>query len=273
MNSKLSKLEKISKKIRLNILEMIVKKKKGHIGGTFSCVDILVILYFSGFLKLNKSNLKDKKRNRFILSKGHACLALYSILFYLKIISNKKYNSYGDNGGLGAQLDMNVPGVDWVTGSLGNALGVTCGFALAAKLNNLNYKSYVLLGDAECEEGSIWEALTFASYHKLNNIIVLVDRNRLSVTDVLDNNSFFKNYSTILKSLNWNCFEVDGHSMYELNLYLNKAQRSKKPVMILCNTIKGKGVSFMENSIKWHHTVPNLEEINKARKELERDIV
>ena len=273
MNSKLLKLEKISKKIRSDILEMIIRKGKGHIGGTFSCVDILVTLYFSSFLKINRTNFINKNRNRFILSKGHACLALYSILFNLKIISKEKFNSYGDNGGLGAQLDMKIPGVDWVTGSLGNALGVACGFALAAKLDNLHYKSYVLLGDAECEEGSIWEALTFASSHKLNNIIILIDRNKLSVTDVLDNESFFKNYSTILKSLNWNYFEVNGHSMYELNFYLNKAQKSNKPVMILCNTIKGKGVSFMENSIKWHHTIPNSEEIYKARKELEKKIV
>ena len=258
----------ISKKLRLETLNMIEKKGNGHIGGTFSCIDILVSLYYGDILKINKNNFTDNNRNRFILSKGHACLALYKILLDLKIINKKTYESYGENGGLGGQLDMNVPGVDWVTGSLGHAIGVSNGFALASKIDKLNFKSYVLLGDAECDEGSIWESIMFAGSHKLNNLIVLVDRNRLSVTDTIDENSYFNKFDVLLKSLGWNYYEINGHSIYQIVNSLKKANTSKKPVMILCNTIKGKGVSFMENNIKWHHSLPSVSEFEKARKEL-----
>jgi len=269
MNINKPNLIKITKKLRLETLNMIVKKRKGHLGSTFSCIDILVVLYYGNILKINKFNYQKNNRNRFILSKGHACLALYKILLDLNIINNKIYNSYGDNGGLGGQLDMQIPGVDWVTGSLGHAIGVSNGFALAGKLNKMSYKSYVLLGDAECDEGSVWESIMFAGSQKLNNLVVLIDRNRLSVTDFIsDDNSYFKNFPKLLKSFGWNYYEIDGHSISQLLSCLNKANNSKLPVMILCNTIKGKGVSFMENSIKWHHSLPNHDEIEKARKEL-----
>ena len=270
MKSKLKKLENISKRIRLSVLETTVKKSKGHIGGTYSCIDILVALYYGNILRINNKNYKNKNRNRFILSKGHACLALYSILNDLKILTKKKLLTYGDNGGIGAQLDMNIPGVDWVTGSLGHAVGVSCGFAYSAKLDKLKYKSFVLLGDAECEEGSIWEAFTFAANKKLNNLVVIVDRNRLSVTDVLDDNSFFKNYDKILKSLGWNYFDIDGHSYNELLNALNKSLLSLRPTLIICNTLKGKGVSFMENSIKFHHALPSPDQVKLAIKELQK---
>lgn len=268
MKINIKNLQNIAKKIRLSVLDTTIKKNKGHIGGTYSCVDILVALYYGNILKINSKNFRYKNRNRFILSKGHACLALYSILNDLKILPTKKLETYGDNGGLGAQLDMSVPGVDWVTGSLGHAVGVSSGFAYSAKLDKLNFKSFVLLGDAECEEGSIWESFTFAANKKLNNLVVIIDRNRLSVTDVLDDNSFFKNYDKILISLGWNYYDIDGHSYSDLLRVLNLSLKSNKPTLILCNTIKGKGVSFMENSIKFHHALPSADQVTQAVEEL-----
>jgi len=263
-----AELERIAGKIRLKALEMTVAKKKGHLGGTFSCVDILVALYYGGVLGIDPSRPQWPDRDRFILSKGHACLGLYPILVDLGFMSQERFDTYGDNGGLGGQLDTGIPGVEWNTGSLGHALGVCAGMALAAKMDRKNYYAYALLGDAECAEGSIWEAITFAGEKKLNNLVALIDRNRLSVTEVLDDDSFFRSFPDAVRSLGWDCFDVNGHSIPALLETFQKAKTSEKPVLIICQTIKGKGVSFMENTIKWHHSVPTAAELEKARSEL-----
>ena len=177
-------LEKISSKIRLSALEESVRAGRGHLGGTYSCVEILVYLYYGRVLQVDPKNPNWSDRDRFILGKGHACLALYPILVDLGFMPTERLHTYGKNGGLGGQLDNTIPGVDWNTGSLGHALGVCAGMALSAKLDNKKYSAYAVLGDAECEEGAIWEAITFAGKNKLNNLIGLIDRNRLSVTEI-----------------------------------------------------------------------------------------
>jgi transketolase len=256
-----------SKLIRLQSLELAVSKHKGHLGGTYSCVDLLVSLYYGGFLRYLPIDCPD--RDRFILSKGHACLALYSILLDLSIINSEKYYSYGADGGLGGQLDISIPGIDWNTGSLGHALGVAAGMALAAKLDNKSYRVFTILGDAECDEGSIWEAIMFAADHKLNNLICIVDRNRMSVTDVIEDTALFKNLPNVLTSFGWSCFEIDGHSFPEILESLDSAcNSSSSPSFIIANTVKGKGVSFMENNPRWHQALPSSTELDKARRQL-----
>jgi len=252
--------------LRLKILNLAVKKSKGHLGGTFSCLDLMVYLFYSNFLNISKKNHNNKKRNKFILSKGHACIAQYLILNDLKIISKKTLNSYGSDGGLGAQLDINTPGVDWNTGSLGHSLGVISG--MAASSDNPHKKFVTIVGDAEMDEGSVWEALAFCGEKKLSNVVVIIDRNRLSVTDTLEDVGIFRDFHNIVNSLGWNSYEINGHDFIEMEKVFKKIKVSKKPVIILANTIKGKGISFMENSIKWHHAIPTNEEYKLAEKEL-----
>ncbi len=255
--------------VRREVLEAIARTGKGHIGGTYSCTDILVAMYYGGILNVNPQNPKDPDRDRFILSKGHACLALFAILLDQGALPKKRYDEYGISGGsLGGQLDLTVPGAEYNTGSLGHALGIACGMALAARLDAKKFKNYVLMGDAECYEGSVWEAVMFASKHGLNNVVAIIDRNRLSVTEVLDDEEVFGNFKEKMQLFGWNAYEIDGHSFEEIVGALEAARLSDKPVMIVANTIKGKGISFMENGVKWHHSVPNAKELESARKEL-----
>ena len=260
-------LVNIAKKIRLWAIEETVAKGKGHLGGTFSCVDILVALYYK-VLNVKSNEPKWAGRDRFILSKGHACLALYPILMDLGFIDEKTFRSYGVDGGLGGQLDINIPGVDWNTGSLGHALGVASGMAISSNLDKKNYYIFVVVGDGECAEGSIWEAIMFIGQHNLSNIVCIVDRNRLSVTEVLDDGSFFKNLSIVLPAFGWKFIEIDGHNIAEMVNIFTESKQSNMPTFIIANTIKGKGISFMENGTKWHHSVPTKEELDIARREL-----
>lgn len=263
-------LENLSLKTRLEVLELIAKAGKGHIGGTFSCIEILVTLYFGGILNFNPKNPTWKGRDRFILSKGHACTAIYSIFRNLKIISNRTYNSYGTNGGLGGQLDINMPGVDFNTGSLGHSIGVASGIALAAKLDKKQIYSLTLIGDSEMYEGACWEAMIFASQMRLDNLIVIVDRNRLMVTDFIDDDGPYLNFKLKVESFGFSFFEVNGHSINDLLLVLKKAKKSKLPSIIVANTIKGKGVSLFENEAKWHSSGITDETLTLAKKELSK---
>jgi transketolase len=262
------KLNNISKRVKLKVLELAASNGKGHLGGTFSCLDLLVALYYDNHLRIDSQNSSWEIRDRFILSKGHACLALYIILEELGFISSDQLNSYGQDGGLGAQLDISVKGVDWNTGSLGHALGVACGMAMASKIDNKNFFAWTVLGDAEMSEGSVWEAICYAGDKKLNNLVCIVDRNRLSVTETLDNDGIFRNFESTLNNLGWNSVEINGHNLNEISIAFQNARISERPTMILANTIKGKGVSFMENNLKWHHGVPTATELEIARLEL-----
>jgi len=261
-------LVRISNQIKLNVLELAFLKGKGHLGGTFSSLDLLVSLYHGGILKINPAQPRSENRDRFILSKGHACLGLYVILEDLGFITKKQLFTYGENGGLGAQLDIGTPGVDWNTGSLGHALGVIAGIALASKIDGNDFYAYTMLGDAEMSEGSVWEAISFAGDKNISNLICVIDRNRLSVTEVLENDGIFRNFKSTLNNLGWDALEINGHNFEEIFNAFKRAKGNKNPTMILANTIKGKGVSFMENSLKWHHTIPTIDELEIARKEL-----
>lgn len=265
----LKKLKEKARDIRIKVLEEIYRTGKGHIGGTFSCIEILTTLYYCGFIQ---PNFQIKKRgfaaNRFILSKGHACLGLYSIFLDLGIISAKKFKSYGSDGGLGGQLDRSLPGVDFNTGSLGHSVGVGSGMALALKLDKKRLKVFTLIGDSELFEGSVWEAIIFAGDNKIDNLVCIVDRNRFTVTEELKDNSIYNALCKKLETMNWNCIDIDGHDFNQIDEALKKVSVSPKPSMIIANTIKGKGVSFMENGLDWYTQSPTPEEFSKAKKEL-----
>lgn len=267
----LIKLQRKAQKVRYEVLESVERAGKGHLGGTFSCIEILVVLYYGGVLRIDVNNPALGGRDRFILSKGHACLAIYSIFRDLGVISNQDFQSYGKDGGLGGQLDINMPGVDFNTGSLGHSIGVAVGMAISAKKNKQNCKVFTLIGDSELYEGSLWEAIIFASEQKLNNLICVIDRNRLMVTDVIDEGGVYLNFKEKIESFGWSYIEVDGHDLDKLAVVFKIARIANKPTMILANTIKGKGVSFMENDLIWHHRVPSKEQFILAKKEITSD--
>ena len=266
-----SKLQDKASYVRLSALEDAVRAGKGHLGGTFSCVEILVMLYYGGFLKITPETANSPDRDYFFIGKGHACLAIYPILYELGFISYSRYMEYGTNGStLGGQLDLTVPGVESNTGSLGHALGLAAGVAMASKLNNKKNRAVALLGDAECEEGSVWEAIIFAAEQGLSNLTCIIDRNRLSVTRIMDNSIIFNNFCKKLELFGWDCLIIDGHDFNEISEALKFSGIASKPTMILANTVKGKGVSFMENVTKWHHQVPTERELAVAREELQQ---
>lgn len=269
LQNKIKELEKKARWLRRQVLETIAVAKRGHIGGTFSCVDIFVALYYGGVLRFDPKDPKWKDRDRLIVGKGHVCLALYHIWQDLGFLSLSRVQEFGTNGSsLSGQLNLDTPGVEYNSGSLGNAVGIAAGMALAAKMDEKNYRCFALIGDGECAEGSIWESVMFASSYKLDNLICIIDRNHLGVTDVVEIDDGSGKLEDKFKICGWEVSVIDGHNFKELLSVFNSLDKLKQPKVIIADTIKGKGISFMENGIKWHHSVPNEEEIESARKEL-----
>ncbi len=266
----LKNLQEISRRIRRNIIEMVYFAASGHPGGSLSIVDILTILYFKE-LRINVNNPKDENRDRLILSKGHCSPALYSVLAEKGFIPKedlktfRKIDSY-----LQGHPDMNkVPGVEMTSGSLGQGLSVSNGIALSGKLDQKDYRVYCILGDGEIEEGQVWEAAMSASHYKLDNVCVIVDNNNLQIdgkiTDVMSPYPIDKKF----ESFGFNTIEIDGHNFEEIINAFEIARKTKnKPTAIIAKTIKGKGVSYMENMVGWHGKAPNEEQYKLALKEL-----
>ncbi len=258
--------------LRKNILKTAYKTggKAAHLGGTMSCVEILISIYYSGYVFVPPySSPKWKKRDRVIIGKGHAHIALYHIWNDLGFLSKKALNSYGKNGSiLGTQLDRNIKISEYNTGSLGHAIGIANGICIASAYKKLKYGSVVLIGDGECESGSIWESVLNASKEKLNNLIAIVDVNRFSEsqTSSIDADKILRNK---FNSFGWDSCIINGHNFVEIFSSLKNFKKQKKPMAIIANTIKGKGVSFMENNIEWHHKAPNEEQFKIALSEYE----
>ncbi len=256
--------------LRKKILKTAYKTggKAAHLGGTMSCVEILISLYYSGYLFLPSYNSKKWKfRDRIIIGKGHAHIALYEIWNELGFLSDRKLNSYGENGSkLGTQLDRNIPISEYNTGSLGHAVGIANGICLASKLDKKKFGAVALIGDGECESGSIWESVLNASKEKLNNLLVIVDVNRFSESQVSSKNAD-KIIRDKFKSFGWSSSIIDGHRFSDIFSCLKKYKKLKKPFVIIANTIKGKGVSYMENNVEWHHKAPNKEQFKIALNE------
>jgi len=264
-------LTAIAAKIRLKILESVLSAGKGHIGGALSCTDILVGLYFGLPLNVSAQNPDDHQRDRFILSKGHASIALYSVLAEKGFIAEADLLSVCQKGSLlGEHADHFIPGVDVLSGSLGHGLAFATGIALGAKLNHQSFKSYVLMGDGECQEGSVWEAATKAPIFKLNNLVAIIDNNQQITLDYTKDCYQTSNLKDKFIAFGWHVTEVDGHDYSQLLNAFNKDESvlGDRPHMIIANTVKGKGVSFMENQLKWHHGMPNNAERKVALSEL-----
>jgi transketolase len=251
-------LKHIAKKIRIRILKLSNSAKSSHIGSSLSIVEILVVLY----------KFFIQKRNIFVLSKGHACLAYYCVLQKFGYFSDKILKSYGKNNTiLLSHVSHKVPGVDFSTGSLGHGLPYATGRALAEKINKTSNKIFVLISDGELNEGTTWESLLFAAHHKLDNLIIIVDYNKIQSLDFAKNVLKLEPLNKKFKSFGCNVKNINGHNFNQIyRSFLVK--KNKKPTIIIANTIKGKGVSFMENSILWHYKFPNEKELDIALKEL-----
>lgn len=260
-----------AKELRTIVFDSICQGGGGHIAGSLSIIEILVVLYY-GVLKVDPKNPKDPSRDRFILSKGHAGVALYAILADKGFFPRSELNKFGRKGSiLGGHPDMlKVPGIEASTGSLGHGFPFGVGIALSGKLDKKGYQVFVLLGDGECQEGSIWEAAMFAPQHKLDNLIAIIDYNKIQAMDRLDTIVSLEPIVDKWKAFGWEVKEVDGHNIGQLQDILSDVPFSKdKPSLIIAHTIKGKGISFMENTSIWHFRMPDKEELKIACNELE----
>lgn len=263
-------LEKKSKWVREQVLEMCIAGG-GHLASAFSCVEIMVAIYYGKIFQFNASNPTWDGRDRFVLSKGHAAVTLYAILADLGFFSMHELTNYCKSiSMLGSHPDNDIPGVEVTTGSLGHGLGVAAGISLAAKMDKKNYKTIVLLGDGECSEGEIWESALFASKNELDNLIGIVDRNQLCVTDFTENCIGLNPFKDKWESFGWNVIEINGHCFGEILNVLSRFYNGecKTPFMVIANTVKGKGISFMENDPLCHTQIPKGEQLELARKEL-----
>lgn len=265
------KLQEKAKIIRMHIVKMIEAAGSGHPGGSLSIADIIAVLYFKQ-MKFNPKDPSWQERDRFVLSKGHACPALYAALAETGFFPVEKLSTLRKLGTiLQGHPDMRrTPGVEMSSGSLGLGLSTAVGMALAAKLDKKKYNVYSIIGDGESQEGIIWESALFAGHHKLDNLIVFIDNNGLQIDgacmDVVDVEPINDKW----KAFGWHTIEIDGHDINQIIEALEKAGEVKdKPVMIIAKTVKGKGVSFMENQVDWHGIAPTKEEVEKALKELE----
>ena len=263
-------LEKVAKDVRKGIIEEVYRSESGHPGGSLSIADILTVLYFN-VLNIDPKNSKWEDRDRFVLSKGHCSPALYSVLANRGYFDKELLKTFRNlESNLQGHPDMNkVPGVDMTTGSLGQGLSVANGMAIAGKLNNKQYRVYCLLGDGEIEEGQVWEAAMTANKYKLDNLCVIVDNNNLQIDGTIEEVMSSYPIDEKFKSFGFQIINIDGHNIQEIIDAFDVAKNVKgKPTCIIAKTIKGKGVSFMENKAEWHGKAPTEEQYNLAIEEL-----
>jgi transketolase len=267
----ITELKRLSFKIRKHAINMTSVGKSSHIASILSMTDIMAVLYGS-VMSYKADNPKWQDRDRFILSKGHAGAGIYAVLAEMGFMPVEKLRThYQDGSDLSGHVShKGIPGVEFSTGSLGHGLSVATGMALAAKINKNKHNVYVLMGDGECDEGSIWEAALFARHHKLDNLTIIIDRNKFqsiySTEDTLKLEPFIDKW----QSFGWNVVNVDGHDHQNLLDAFNSVVKDK-PLCIVADTIKGKGVSFMENNILWHYRSPQDKEYDTAIAELEKN--
>jgi len=259
-------LKEMAAKIRLGALECVFNANSGHPGGSLSIADLMSYLYFEK-MNIDPKNPDDPDRDRFVLSKGHTSPALYAALAHKGYFSTDLLKTFRREGSiLQGHPDMkNVPGVDMSTGSLGLGISAACGMALSAKVSGKSYRVYTALGDGECEEGQVWEAAMFASHYKLDNLIAFLDFNGLQIdgpiVEVINPTPFDEKF----KAFGWNVCIIDGHDFDEIDNAVNACLEVKdKPSVIIMKTVKGKGVSFMENEVEWHGSAPNAEQYEIA---------
>ena len=267
----MNKSTQLAKKIRIHAVNMTHYGKSSHIASILSIVDIVSVLYES-ILNVDPKKPKKLNRDRFILSKGHAGAAIYAALAekgFFKVSELKKHSSNGSNLS-GHVSHKNIPGVEFSTGSLGHGLSVSCGIAYSAKINKSKFRVFALLSDGECDEGSNWEAILFAAHHKLNNLVAIIDYNKLQSIESTHDTLNLEPFAEKWIAFGWQVIEVDGHNHDEIFKALKKNNKIDSPLCILAHTTKGKGVSFMENNNLWHYRSPQNAEYRNAIKELEK---
>ncbi len=263
-------LKNMGFELRKHVLTMIYHAKTGHIGGDFSVMDILTTLYFR-IMNISPENSNDPDRDRFILSKGHAVEAYYAVLAQKGFFSmNRLMEEYGTFGTpFIGHPNSHINGIEVNSGSLGHGLSVGVGMALAGKRDKKDYMVYVVMGDGEVEEGSVWEAAMAAAHYNLNNLCAVLDQNYLQISGTTREVMSHENMDERFKSFGWNVLTVDGHDIAALTEVFERAKRIKdRPTLIIAHTIKGCGVSFMENQLAWHHRIPSSEEYEQAYAEL-----
>lgn len=267
-------LEEKAKELRKVIFTTICDGKGGHIPASLSIVEILTVLYYDT-LNINPKRPDDPDRDRFILSKGHSCVALYAVLAEKGFFDKQHLKTFGRRGSiLGGHPDMHkVCGVEASTGALGHGFPFGVGIALAGKMDRKKYRVFCLLGDGECQEGSIWEAALFAAQHNLDNLISIIDYNKLQAMDKLDNIVSLTPLADKWRAFGWEVRELDGHDITSLkDIFKSMPFASGKPNLVIAHTIKGKGISLMENIPIWHFRLPNAEEMKSICEELDLDM-
>ena len=270
-NQKVLDLKKKATEIRLGAVEAVYNGKSGHPGGALSAADVIACLYFSE-LRIDPKNPTDPNRDRFVLSKGHSCPALYTAMAlrgYFDISELKNFRKLGSL--TQGHPDMKtMKGIDMSAGSLGQGFSTACGMALAGKIDGKDYRTYAMVGDGESQEGQVWEAIMFAAHYKLDNLCLIIDNNGLQIDGFVKDVMNTMPYESKLDAFGWNVISIDGHDIEEILDAFDKAKATKgKPTAIIARTVKGKGVSFMENQAGWHGKAPNEEQYNQAKSELE----
>ncbi len=267
MNTK--ELSKVCRQVRRDIIEMTANAGSGHPGGSLSAVELLTSVFYN-HMRVDPMNPDDPDRDRFVLSKGHAAPCYYGVLAEMGFISRDEFANFRQLHSIlqGHPDCKKVPGVDASTGSLGQGCSIAVGMALGAKIQGKDTRVYALLGDGECQEGQIWEAFMAAAHHKLDNLTVIIDNNGLQIDGTNDEVMSLGDLPAKLRAFGFEVFEIDGHDLDAIEAALS-APVSGKPKCILGHTVKGKGVSFMENQVGWHGKAPNAEQRQQALKELE----
>ena len=267
--SKLQELEIFATKVRMGVIEGTYNAKAGHPGGSLSIADVLTYLY-NCEMKVDPKNPDDPKRDRLVLSKGHCAPALYAALALKGYFPTEEIKSLRHLGALlQGHPDMkHIPGVDMSSGSLGQGISAACGMALSAKHFKNNFKVFTILGDGELEEGQVWEAAMFAGNKGLDNLTAFIDLNNLQIDGTIDEVNSAMPVDKKFEAFNWHTITIDGHDFEQIEAALKEAETVNKPVAIIANTVKGKGVSFMENQVSWHGSAPNDEQYEIAMNEL-----
>jgi len=270
MNGGSESTRELGKRIRIHSLRMTSKGRSSHIGAALSVADILAVLY-GEILRYDPDCPEWDERDRFILSKGHAGVAVYAALAETGFFPIADLDSHYQDGSLlsGHISHKGIPGVEISTGSLGHGLGVGVGMAKALSLRGSPSRVFVVLSDGECDEGSTWEAAMFAGHHRLGKCVAIIDYNKIQSLDTVENTLDLEPFVAKWQSFNWSAVEVDGHDHEDLGRVIRGAESSDRPTAIIAHTIKGKGVSFMENTVLWHYRSPMGDEFDAALKELE----
>lgn len=270
--SKISELQKKARRARQEVLEMCVRAGEGRVASAFSCTEILVALFYGGILRFDPDNLQWEGRDRFIMSKSPGVVALYPILSDLGFFPSIELERFCQPDGILGPYGDNIPGIEAAWGSLGHGLGVGAGLALAGKMDNKEYVTVVMLGDGECYEGAIWEAAMFAGHHELNKLVAIVDRNQICTIDFTENCLRLDPLASKWQAFGWDAITIDGHSFDEIFVAFKdfRTRESAKPLVIIANTIKGKGISLLENNPLGHIIIPIGDQLKKAREELRK---